>query len=505
MDFFSALVGNLELGFATALSLKNLFYAFLGCLLGTLIGVLPGLGPLATISMLLPFTFGLDPTGALIMLAGIYYGSQYGGSTTAILVNLPGESSSVVTMIDGYRMALKGRAGVALATAAIGSFVAGCIGTLVLAGFAVPLASVALRFGGPEYFSLMVVGLIGAVSLSSGSLAKAIGMILIGIILGVVGTDITSATQRFTFGVPQLEDGIEFIVIAVGMFAIGEVVSSLEDNQERAAHTEKIGQLMPNGEDFRRMTPSILRGTAIGTVIGILPGAGPLLASFFSYSLERKVARHRNEMGTGAIEGVAGPESANNAAAQTAFVPTLTLGIPGSPTMALLLAAMIMYGIQPGPQVLTRNPDLFWGLIASMWIGNAMLLLLNLPLVGIWVKLLKIPYRVLYPAILLFCCLGAYSVRLQPFDLLLAAGFGLAGYVFRKLECEPAPLVLGFVLGPLMEEHFRRALILSQGDFTVFVTQPISLGFLVLAALMLVLASLPNLRKQRQEILAEKT
>jgi putative tricarboxylic transport membrane protein len=499
------LLNNLELGFATALSLQNVFYAFIGCALGTLIGVLPGLGPLATISMLLPFTFGLDPTSALIMLAGIYYGAAYGGSTTAILVNLPGETSSVVTMIDGHQMARQGRAGVAIATAAIGSFVAGCIGTLLLAALAAPLANLAFSFGATEYFSLILVGLIGAVSLASGSIPKAIGMILVGVILGNVGTDVNSGAQRFTFGQPNLWEGIEFIIIAVGIFAIGEVVASLEVKEERKSFTESIGRLMPNREDIRRMTPSILRGTAVGSLLGVLPGAGLSLASFLSYSLEKKTSRFGHMMGRGAIEGVAGPEAANNAAAQTAFIPTLTLGIPGSPTMALMLGAMIMHNIQPGPQVMVGNPELFWGLIASMWIGNAILVALNLPLVGLWVKLLEIPYQILYPAILVFCCLGVYSVNFAPFDILLTCVFGFAGYIFRKLECEPAPLVLGFVLGPLMEENFRRAMVLSEGDVTVFVREPISLGFLVVAALMLIVANLPKIRKRRDIILAEET
>jgi putative tricarboxylic transport membrane protein len=500
------LLDNLILGFTTALSLQNLSYAFLGCLLGTLIGILPGLGPLATISMLLPITFGLDPTAALIMLAGIYYGAAYGGSTTAILVNLPGETASVVTAIDGYRMARQGRAGVAIATAAIGSFFAGCVGTLVLAAFAAPLSTMAFKFGAAEYFSLMVVGLIGAVSLSSGSVIKAIGMILIGIVLGTVGTDINTGVQRFTFGQPHLWEGLDFIVIAVGVFAFAEVVSSLEDKGvDRQSYTENIGRLMPNRADFRRMAPSILRGTGIGAVLGILPGAGLAIASFLSYSLEKKVSRFSHLMGKGAIEGVAGPEAANNAAAQTAFIPTLTLGIPATPTMALILGAMIMHNIQPGTQVMTKNPELFWGLIASMWIGNAMLVILNLPLVGVWVKLLKIPYRMLYPGIMLFCCVGVYATQFSTYDLFLAAGFGLVGYVFHKLECEPAPMILGFVLGPLMEENFRRAMVLSQGDVSTFVREPISLGFLLLAVAIMAVACLPRVRTQRDAILSEKT
>jgi putative tricarboxylic transport membrane protein len=485
------LFDNLALGFQTAVSPENLLYCFAGCVLGTLIGVLPGIGPLATISVLLPFTFGLEPTTALIMLAGIYYGAAYGGSTTAILVKLPGETSSVVTVLDGHEMARQGRAGVAIAAAAIGSFVAGCVGTLVLAAFAAPLATVAYRFGPAEYSSLMLLGLVSATSMSSGSIPKAIGMVLVGLILGTIGTDVDSGVQRFTFGQPLLWEGVNFVIVAVGLFAFGEVVSGLEEraNGDDATTTAPVGSLMPSGEDFRRMAPAILRGTAVGSVLGVLPGAGLSVSSVFSYSLEKRVARFRHLMGRGAIEGVAGPESANNAAAQTAFIPTLTLGVPGSPTMALMLGAMIMHNIQPGPQVMTRNPDVFWGLVASMWIGNAILIVLNLPLVGLWVKLLKIPFRALYPAILLFCCLGVYSLRFSTFDVFLAAGFGLAGYTFRKLKCEPTPLVIGFVLGPLLEENFRRALIFAEGDYTVFVREPISLAFLALAGLLVALAS----------------
>ncbi len=497
------LLDNLMLGFQTALTLENLFFAFVGCTLGTLVGILPGLGPLATISMLLPLTFGLDPTTALIMLAGIYYGSAYGGSTTAILVNLPGETSSVVTVIDGYQMARKGRAGVAIATAAIGSFVAGCVGTLILAAFAAPLALLAYRFGAPDYFALMVLGLVGSIALSSGKVPKAIGMILIGIGLSTVGIDIGSGVQRFTFGLPHLWDGIDFIVIAVGLFAIGEVVASLQQGISRETYTGQVGQLMPNREDFRRMAAPIARGTVIGSILGILPGAGLSIASFMSYNLETKVSKFRHLLGKGAIEGVAAPEAANNAAAQTGFIPTLTLGIPGSATMALFLGVMIMNNIQPGPKVMTSNPELFWGLIVSMWIGNLILLILNLPLVGLWVKLLSIPYKFLYPAILLFCCIGAFSIRLSPFDVFLAAGFGIAGFIFRKLECEPAPLVLGFVLGPLLEENFRRALVLSQGDYSVFIREPLSLSFLLVAVLMLVASGVPSIRRKRKKLETE--
>ncbi|WEX12461.1 tripartite tricarboxylate transporter permease [Chelativorans sp. AA-79] len=500
MDLFS----NLALGFSAAVSIQNLFFAFAGCLLGTLIGVLPGLGPLATISMLLPFTYGLDPLAALILLAGIYYGAAYGGSTTAILANLPGESSSVVTVIDGYQMARQGRAGVAIATAAIGSFFAGCVGTLVLAAFATPLSNLAFKFGGAEYFSLMVVGLIGAVSLSSGSFIKSTGMVLVGLALGLVGADVNSGVLRFTFGQPHLWEGVNFIILAVGLFAFGEIVASLEEKENRETFTGKLTNVMPTRTDFRRMMPAILRGTGIGTLLGILPGAGITMASFFAYAIEKKASHYANELGHGAIEGVAAPESANNAAAQTAFIPTLTLGVPGSATMALMLGAMVMHNIQPGPSVITKNPELFWGLVASMWLGNLMLILFNLPLVGLWIKILRIPYRVLFPAILLFCCVGIYSTNLTTFDIYLAAGAGALGYIFRKLNCEPAPLILAFVLGPSMEEYFRRALVLANGDYSVFVTSPISLGFLLLAVGLVVMVMLPALRRNRKEIFADE-
>jgi TctA family transporter len=498
------LFDHLALGFSTALTLPNLTYAFIGCLLGTLIGVLPGLGPLATIAMLLPFTYGLEPISALIMLAGIYYGSQYGGSTTAILVNLPGETSSVVTVIDGHQMARQGRAGVALATAALGSFFAGTVGTLILAIFAIPLTRFAFSFGPADYFSLMVVGLLGAVALASSSLIRAIGMVILGLLLGLVGTDVNSGTMRYTFGLPQLWDGIDFVVVAVGIFAFSEVIGSLENKELRETFTGKITNLWPTREDFRRAVPAVLRGTAIGSAIGALPGAGLSLASFFSYSLEKKVSKTPEEFGHGAIEGVAGPEAANNAAAQTAFVPTLALGIPGSATMALMLGAMMIHNIQPGPQVMTNNPDIFWGLIASMWIGNLMLVILNLPLIGMWVKLLSVPYKVMFPAILVFCCVGVYSVQNSVYDIYFAVAFGVAGYAFRKFGCEPAPLMLGLVLGPMLEENFRRALVLARGDYTVFFTRPISLTLLLFGAGILILVLLPSIRRRKTEIFAEE-
>ena len=494
MDFLS----HLELGFSVALSWQNLWYCLLGCTMGTLIGVLPGLGPVPTIAMLLPATYVLPPTAALIMLSGIYYGAQYGGSTTAILLRLPGESASVVTTLDGYQMARQGRAGVALATAGLGSFFAGCVATLILAMFAKPLTEVAFKFGPAEYFSLMLLGLIGAVVLSSGSLIKAVAMILLGVLLGLVGVDINTGMERFAFEVPELADGLSFVALAMGMFGFAEIVSNLDAKQPRESFVKRVNSLWPTRDDFRRLVPAMLRGTALGSALGILPGGGATLASFASYSLEKKSSQYPEQFGHGAIEGVAGPESANNAAAQTSFIPLLTLGIPSNAVMALMLGAMMIHNIQPGPQVMTNNPSLFWGLIASMWLGNIMLIILNLPLIGIWVKLLTVPYRYLYPAILAFCCIGVYSVQNTTFDIQQAVLFGLLGYVLVKLDCEPAPLLLGFVLGPLMETYFRRAMLLSQGDFSVFVARPLSLALLVTSLALVVIVALPAIRSKRQ-------
>lgn len=498
------LLNHLALGFETAFTLQNLIYCFVGCILGTLIGVLPGLGPIATIAMLLPATYSLPPIAALIMLAGIYYGAQYGGSTTAILINIPGESSSVVTAIDGYQMARNGRAGVALFTAGVGSFFAGCVATLVLAAFATPLSELAFKFGPAEYFSLMVLGLIGAVVLASGSLIKAIAMIVLGLLLGLVGTDVNSGTSRYAFDIPQLTDGLGFVGLAMGMFGFAEIMLNLEQKEKRETFLDTVTNLWPKKADFKRMIPSMLRGTLLGSILGILPGGGAALASFGAYSLEKKTSKFSHEFGKGAIEGVAGPESANNAAAQTSFIPLLTLGIPPNAVMALMVGAMTIHNIQPGPQVMTNNPALFWGLIASMWIGNVMLIILNLPLIGMWVKLLTIPYRHMYPAILVFCCIGVYTVNNTTFDIYLTALFGILGYIFSKLECEPAPLLLGFVLGPMMEEYFRRALLLSRGDFTVFLTRPLSCGLLIAAVLMVALVSLPSFKRTREEAFVEE-
>jgi putative tricarboxylic transport membrane protein len=496
------LITNLALGFGVAFTPINLMYAFVGCLLGTLIGVLPGIGPLATIAMLLPATYSLPPVSALIMLAGIYYGAQYGGSTTAILVNLPGESSSVVTVIDGYQMARQGRAGPALAAAGLGSFFAGCVGTLVLAAFAVPLTEVAFKFGPAEYFSLMVLGLIGAVVLASGSLLKAIGMILLGLLLGLVGTDVNTGVARFSFDIPELTDGIGFIVIAMGVFGYGEIISNLGKHEdEREVFTADVKGLLPTMEDFKNMVPAVLRGTALGSVLGILPGGGAVMASFAAYTLEKKTRLRPGEVpfGKGNIRGVASPEAANNAAAQTSFIPLLTLGIPPNAVMALMVGAMTIHNIQPGPQVMTNNPELFWGLIASMWIGNAMLVILNLPLIGMWIKLLSVPYRWLFPAIVLFCAIGVYSTNNNTFDIWMVGLFGFIGYLFIKLGAEPAPLLLGFILGPMMEENLRRALLLSRGDWSVFVTRGLSASLLAVAALLLVIVLLPVIKRKREE------
>jgi TctA family transporter len=500
------LFDNLLLGFQVALSFQNLLYCFIGCFLGTLIGVLPGIGPVATIAMLLPITFNLPPTPALIMLAGIYYGASYGGSTTAILVNLPGESSSVVTCIDGYKMGQQGRAGPALAIAAIGSFFAGCVGTVLIALFGPPLAELAFEFGAAEYFSMMVLGLISAVVLAHGSLIKAIAMIILGLLFGIVGTDVNSGIARYSFGISELSDGIGFVSVAMGMFGFAEIISNLEAKQadRDQAKISEVKSLMPTWHDIKVSIGPIMRGTAIGTIFGILPGSHTVIAAFSSYTLEKKLSRTPERFGKGAIEGVAGPESANNAAAQTCFIPLLTLGIPTGAVMALMVGAMTIQGIAPGPQVMTQKPDLFWGMIASMWLGNAMLVVLNLPLIGIWVQFLKIPYRLLFPGICLFIAIGAYSVNNSPMEIYMAAAFGLFGYWAVKWGCEPAPLLLGFVLGPLMEENLRRAMLISRGDPSVFVTRPISAGMLLVAALLLVVIVLPVIRKKREEVLIEE-
>jgi putative tricarboxylic transport membrane protein len=494
------LLQNLATGFGVAMTPANLLFAFLGALIGTLIGVLPGIGPIATIAMLLPLTFHLEPTSGIIMLAGIFYGAQYGGSTSAILVNLPGETSSVVTCIDGHQMARQGRAGAALAVAALGSFFAGCVSTALIAAFAPPLALLGQSFGAPEYFSLMVFGLIAAVVLAHGSVVKAVAMIVLGLLIGLVGTDGQTGGTRFTFGITELSDGIDVAILAIGLFGIGEIIANLSQAEEkRSILSQRIARLWPSGEDFRRAWPAALRGTALGSLLGVLPGGGAMLSSFAAYALEKKVSSRPSEFGQGAVEGVAGPESANNAGAQTSFIPMLTLGLPGNAVMALMIGALTIHGIQPGPQVMTERPAMFWGLVASMWIGNLMLLVINLPLIGIWVQLLKVPYRFLYLSILLFCGIGVYTISNSPTAVLLAAFFGVAGYVFIKLDCEPAPLILGFVLGPLMEDNLRRALRISDGDPMIFIERRISLALLAATVLLLLTLVLPLFRKTRRE------
>jgi putative tricarboxylic transport membrane protein len=498
------LLANLSIGLETAFTVNNLLFCLIGVFLGTAIGVLPGLGPTATIAMLLPITFGLPPVSSLIMLSGIYYGAQYGGSTTAILVNLPGESSSVVTALDGYQMARQGKAGKALATAAIGSFVAGTFATILLALFAPPLAEIALQFGAAEYFSLMVVGLVASVVLASGSLLQAFGMIVLGLLMGMAGTDVNSGMERYTFETPYMAEGINFVILAMGMFGLGEIIKNLEEEHLRSAMVSKVQGLLPNKEDLKRMAWPIVRGTGLGSLLGILPGGGAMLASFASYSIEKKISKTPEQFGKGAIEGVAGPESANNAGAQTSFIPLLTLGIPSNPVMALMIGAMIIQGITPGPAVMTEQPALFWGIIVSMWIGNLFLVVLNLPLIGIWVKMISVPYHFLYPMILVFCCIGVFSLGNKLFDVYLLAGFGVLGYIFSKLKCEPAPLLLGFILGPMMEEYLRRALLLSRGDFSVLVTRPISATMLAIAAIALIVVFMPSIRKKREEAFHEE-
>lgn len=494
------LISNLMLGFDTALSLQNILYCTIGVTIGTLIGVLPGMGPVATVAMLLPATYALPPTSALIMLAGIYYGASYGGSTTAILVNIPGEASAVVTCLDGHMMAKRGRAGSALGIAAIGSFFAGCVATLLIAAFAPPLTELAFQFGPAEYFSLMVLGLVSATVLATGSLLKAICMVLLGLLLGLIGTDVNSGAFRFTFGLDELLDGIDFVPLSMGLFGFAEIMRNLEGNMSRSLVPNKVKNILPSWQEIKVSVGPIVRGTALGSILGVLPGGGALLSSFASYTAEKKLAGDKADppFGYGNIRGVAGPESANNAGAQTSFVPMLTLGIPSNAVMALMIGAMMIHDIVPGPQVMQSDPGLFWGLIISMWIGNLILVVLNLPMIGVWVQLLRVPYRWLFPAILVFCCIGVYSINNNVWDVWIAIFFGFAGYVFGKLGCETAPLVLGFILGPMMEENLRRAMLLSRGDPSVFVSSPISCGLLIAAVLMVFLVAAPAFRKTRE-------
>jgi len=500
MDLFQ----NLVLGFSVALTLKNIVYCFAGTLIGTLVGVLPGIGAFTTIALLLPATYGLEPTTALIMLAGIFYGAQYGCSTSSILINIPGEASGVITVLDGYQMARQGKAGEALLVSALGSFFAGTLATMVIAAFAPPLANLALKFGPSEYFSLMVLGLVGAIVLARGSVVKAMSMAIIGLLFGLVGTDVSTGTQRFAFGIVLLYDGIDFTVIAMGVLGIAEIIANLEEAEEKrqsyAVSGKGLGIWHLSREDFRRAWPAVVRGSFIGSALGILPGGGALISSFASYTVEKKLSKEPERFGKGAIEGLAGPESANNAGAQTSFIPMLTLGLPSNVVMALMIGALMIHNIQPGPQVMTNNPDLFWGLIASMWVGNLMLVVLNLPLIGIWVKLLTVKYRLLFPAILAICCIGVYTVSNQSFLVSVMAFFGALGYLFVKLNFELAPLLLGFILGPMFEENLRRAMTISHGSPAVFFTRPLSLTLLIAAFLLLVITMVPAINKSREKI-----
>lgn len=496
-------IANLGLGLSVALTLNNVALCFLGCLIGTLVGVLPGVGPVATIAILLPVTLSLDPTGALIMLAGIYYGAQYGGSTTAILVNIPGEATAVVTALDGHQMARKGQAGLALGLAAIGSFIAGTIATVVIAALGVPMTRMGLLFGPAEYFSLMIMGLVLAVVLARGSLLKAVAMIVVGILLSCVGADMETGRERLTFGLHMLHDGIEFVVLAMGIFGFGEIFKNLADPEARDVVKHKIGRLLPSFAELRANLPPIFRGTALGSILGVLPGNGAILGPFASYAVEKRLSKTPEAFGTGVPAAVAGPESANNAGAQTSFIPLLTLGLPPNAVMALMVGAMMIQGIVPGPQVIERNPELFWGLVASMWIGNLMLVIINLPLIGLWVKLLQVPYRLLFPAIVVFCCIGLFSISNDPAQIVMAALFGLVGYALWKLDFELAPLALGFVLGRLLEEKLRQALIISDGNPLTFVTSPLSASLLVIAATALALAMAPSIRRSREDVFRE--
>jgi putative tricarboxylic transport membrane protein len=498
------IIGNLITGFGAAGTFQNIGFALLGCLLGTLIGVLPGIGPIPTIAILLPITYGLDPLSSLVMLAGIYYGAAYGGSTTSILVNMPGEAASIVTCIDGHQMALQGRAGAALGVSALGSFFAGCVGTIFICAFAPPLAAIAQQFNSPDYFSLMVLGLITAVVLAHGSVIKAVAMILIGLLFGLIGTDVNSGATRFTFGVSVLWDGLDFLPMVIGMFGVVEIVRNLERGDvHRDAISTRFRDLWPNMRDFKDAWLPVVRGTGLGSLLGILPGGGAVLASFAAYTVEKKVAKDPSRFGKGAIEGVAGPEAANNAASMTSFIPLLTLGLPSNAIMALMMGAMMIQGIQPGSAVMTSKPELFWGMVASMWIGNLMLVVINLPMIGIWVKLLSLPYRFLYPTILLCCVIGVYSTNNNPVLMLFVAGFALFGYILIRFDCEPAPMVLGFILGPLMEENLRRSLVLSRGDPIIFLQRPISATLLVLSLFVVLLIVLPAFRKTREEAFQE--
>lgn len=496
MDIFNGLIS----GFQAVASPVNLLYSFIGIFIGTLVGVLPGLGPVGAMSILLPVTYGIPPVPSILMLAGIFYGSQYGGSTTSILVNIPGEASSVVTCLDGYQMAKRGRAGPALGISALGSFIGGTFSVLGLMFLAFPLAKAALKFGAPEYFSLIVMSMTVLTYLSTGSFVKAVIMVLVGLILGTVGIDSISGVARFTFGSCLLLDGIGMVPIAMGLFGISEVMMNIETIVERSILQTKIKNLLPNLQDWKRSIGPIIRGTFIGFFLGIVPGPGPVISSFISYSVEKKVSKDPRAFGQGAIEGVAGPETANNAATGGCLVPLLTLGIPPNITMGILLGALMIHNIIPGPLLVSQHPEIFWGLIASMYIGNILLVLLNLPLIGIWVKVLKVPYRVLMPLILLCCLIGSYSINNNVGDVIIMSIFGVVGYILRKFDYQLAPLILAYILGPMLESNFRTSLVMSNGSFSIFVGSPISLVTLIISALLLISTGFSYYRKAKAKI-----
>ena len=490
------ILSNILLGFGVAFSATNLLWCLIGVMLGTLVGVLPALGPLAAISILLPLTYSMsDPIAAVIFISGVYYGSQYGGSTTSILLNIPGEVSSSVTMIDGYQLTRKGRGGAALSIAALSSFFAGTVATVFIALLAQPLAKVAFFFGAAEYAALMLLGLVAAVSLNNGSLLKGAGMVLIGILLALVGSDINSGDVRFTLGIPELTDGISFAIVAMGIFGLGEIIYNTFHTSKIKATVPSFKELYPSKQEIGQSAMPTLRGTFLGSLLGLLPGGGPVMSSFASYAMEKKISKNPQEFGRGAMAGVAGPEAANNAGAQTSFIPMLSLCIPTTPVMALILATLMIHGIKPGPQVISTEANLFWGVIASFWIGNFMLLLLNLPLVGVWVSVLRLSWKVLYPIIFLICVIGAYYISNNWTGVLLLLPFALLGYIFKLLDCKPTPLAMGFVVGALFEEYLRRALIVSRGDWLVFLYKPISLTFLLIAFVLVISSIVFRYRK----------
>ena len=504
---FTNFLDNLSIGLTTAFSLSNLFYCFLGVFLGTVVGVVPGIGALAAISLLLPITFHLDATSAIVMLAGVFYGASYGGSTASILLNLPGTPSAAVVCLDGYPMAKQGRAGIALLMTTVASFVGGSIGIIIMMLFSPIIVEYALKFGPAEYFAMMVLGLVAASTISSGSALKGIAMVVFGILLGTAGSDLETGAARFSFDIPELYDGVNLVVVAMGLFGISEVIASIRTVKHGDIDPKSITfrSMVPTRDDVRRSWKPILRGASVGSFFGTLPGVGGVIASFMAYAIEKKVAREPERFGKGAIEGIMAPESANNAADQTSFIPTLTLGIPGNVVMALMVGALTIHGIVPGPQLMTNHPDMFWGLIMSFWIGNALLVILNLPLIGIWIRLLLVPYHLMYPAILMFVCIGVYSVNNSPFDVVMVMVFGALGYAMRLLDFQPAPLLLGFVLGPLMEENLRRTLLISRGDFTVFLDRPISATIIAITVALLAWAAFGAWRSRPGKSILEAT